>query len=56
MSTLPFAGFYESYGAGTRHNDHKLDLSRVTAYEVNMVAKAGESPEGVVIFNALTSY
>lgn len=53
---LPFDGFSESYGEGTRHNDDKLDLSGIIAYEVNVVSPAGARTKGAVALNELATY
>lgn len=54
--TLPFKKFYESYGAGTRHNDGRLDLSKIVAYEVNIVSKGRTHSQGTVVVNSLVTF
>ncbi|NIM16351.1 MAG: hypothetical protein GTO45_30510 [Candidatus Aminicenantes bacterium] len=54
--TLPFNKFYESYGAGTRHNDSKLNLSKIIAYEINIVSKGKTHLKGTIVLNSLVTY
>lgn len=54
--TIPFSGFYESWGAGTRHNDFKLDLSKIIAYEFNIISPAGEQCKGTIEVNSLVAF
>lgn len=54
--TLPFKNFYESYGAGTRHNDSKLDLSKIVAYEINIVSEGRTHIKGTIVVNSLVTY
>lgn len=52
----PFNKFYESYGAGTRQNDHRLDLSNIVAYEINLVSKGGFHPKGIISLKSVRTY
>jgi hypothetical protein len=54
--TVPLKRFYKSYGEGTRHNDGKLDLSKITAYEINIVSKSGTHPAGTFDVKSLVAY
>lgn len=54
--TIPFKKFFISYGAGTRQNDGKLDLSKIVAYEFNILTKGSVSAKGSIIVNSLTTY
>lgn len=53
---LPFKDFYESYGAGTRHNDSRLDLTKIVAYEINIISKAETHPKGKFLLDLLITY
>lgn len=53
---VPFRAFYRAYGAGTRHNDGRLDVSKIVAYELNVISAAGESPQGAFLVKALRAY
>jgi hypothetical protein len=52
----PFSGFGISYGGGTRQNDGKLDLTRITAYEINVLSAPGEHPTGAFLLRAVRAY
>lgn len=52
----PFKDFYLSYGDGVRHNDGQIDLSKIVAYEINIVSKSGEHPKGVILVNSLRAF
>ena len=52
----PFDSFKESSGEGTRHNDGKLDLSRISAYEVNLVSESKAEQSGTILINNLRAY
>ena len=52
----PFRSFYLSYGAGTRLNDGKMDLSKIIAYEINLISKKNDHPKGVILVNSLRAY
>jgi len=54
--TIPFEKFYQSYGDGTRFNDGKLDLSKITAYEINIVSIKQAHPKGKVLVNSLVTF
>jgi len=54
--TLPFKDFYESYGAGTRHNDRNFDFSKMAAYEINIVSEGRAHPKGAVVVNSLLAF
>lgn len=49
----PFSEFYLSEGFGTRHNNGKKDLSRIIAYEINLISESGEHPRGVLLIHSL---
>lgn len=53
---VPFGAFYRAYGEGTRHNDGRLDVSKIVAYELNVISAAGESPQGAFLVKALRAY
>lgn len=52
----PFDEFYLGYGAGMRWNDKKLDLSRIVAFEINLVSSGGTEGRGTVIVDCLRAY
>jgi hypothetical protein len=52
----PFADFYPSYGAGARHNDGRLDLSKIVAFEINLVSSGPRSGQGVLFVDCLRAY
>lgn len=52
----PFASFKESSGEGTRHNDSELDLSRIIAYEVNLISESKAEQNGTILINNLRAY
>lgn len=52
----PFEEFYLGYGAGMRHNDGKLDLSRIVAFEINLVSTGGGEGRGTVIVDCLRAF
>jgi beta-glucanase (GH16 family) len=54
--TAPFNSFYESYGAGTPHNDGKLNLRKIIAYEINVVSAKGITSIGTFMINKLGTY
>lgn len=53
---VPFRAFYRAYGEGTRHNDGRLDVSKIVAYELNVISAAGESPQGAFLVKGLRAY
>lgn len=53
---LPFNGFFRSSGEGTRHNDYKMNLKKIIAYEINLVSNAGKHVEGVILLDSLHAY
>ena len=53
---VPFRAFYRAYGEGTRHNDYRLDVSKIVAYELNVISAADESPQGAFLVKALRAY
>lgn len=52
----PFKKFALSYGAGTRHNDGRQDFSKVVAFEINVISKAGEQAKGTIQVSSLRGY
>ena len=52
----PFNSFYLSHGAGTRHNDRIFDLSKIIAYEINLVSRQNEHPKGIIFVKSLRGY
>lgn len=58
MQTLyaPFSDFYLNYGDGARRNDGSLDLSRIVAFEINLVSGAAREGRGTVIVDCLRAY
>lgn len=52
----PFENFKISYGAGTRHNDYKMDFSKTIAFEINLTSNANEHPKGVILVKSLRTY
>lgn len=52
----PFENFRRSRGAGTRHNDYELDLSKIVAYEINLISKAGKHPKGTILVRSFRTF
>ena len=52
----PFKSFYLSLGAGARHNDRIFDLSKIIAYEINLISRPNEHPEGIILVNSIRAY
>ena len=52
----PFKDFYLSYGAGTRHNDGRLNLASIIAYEINLISEGNDSPRGILILRSVRAY
>jgi len=52
----PFRFFNLSSGVGTRQNDGMMDLSKIIAYELNLVSKKNDHPKGVILVNSLRAY
>jgi hypothetical protein len=52
----PFRDFYLNFGEGARWNDGKLDLSRIVAFEINLVSDAGREGRGTVMVDCLRAY
>ena len=52
----PCRAFYRAYGAGTRDNDAKLALAKIVAYELNVLSKGQEYPQGEFLVKALQAY
>ncbi|HEX3553490.1 MAG TPA: hypothetical protein VIA62_09705 [Thermoanaerobaculia bacterium] len=52
----PFAEFYRSYGEGARINDSKLDLSKIAAFEINLVSSGTNPGKGVIAVDCLRAY
>ena len=52
----PFKKFYESWGAGTRHNDSKLDLSKIVAFEISMISPSKLNTSGRIVLNTISAY
>jgi hypothetical protein len=52
----PFAAFYPSYGAGARRNDGRLDLSKIVAFEINLVSSGPQSGQGILFVDCLRAY
>jgi hypothetical protein len=52
----PFRFFILSSGVGTRQNDGMMDLSKIIAYELNLVSKKNDHPKGVILVNSLRAY
>ena len=50
---IPFDGFKVSHGAGTRHNDYKLDLGKIVAYEINLISESRNSQNGIIYLDYL---
>lgn len=46
---LPFDGFRPCHGRGCRTNDRALDLSRVVAWEINVLETEGGRGQGVIL-------
>jgi len=53
---MPFDRFYPSYGIGSRHNDGKLNLKKIIAYEVNLISEAGKIEAGRICINSFRAY
>jgi hypothetical protein len=51
--SIPFNRFVCSHGAGTRHNDYKLNLKKIIAYEINIVSYTGKHAAGMASFDSL---
>jgi hypothetical protein len=54
--TCPFTDFYLASGVGTRQNDQKMDLTRIVAYEINIVSETPTLLEGDIVVNLLEAY
>jgi hypothetical protein len=52
----PFRDFYLGYGAGVRIHDRKLDLSKIVAFEINLVSSGTDPGSGVVTVDCLRAY
>ena len=52
----PFREFYLSEGFGTRHNNGKKDLSRIVAFEMNIISAGDQQKKGVILINSLRAY
>jgi len=52
----PFDKFKISHGGGTRHNDNKLDLSRVVGYEINVISSSKDDVSGIFVVDKLSAY
>ena len=50
---IPLDGLRISYGAGTRHNDYKLNLSRIVAYEIDIISESRVNQKGVILVDFL---
>jgi len=53
---VPFKKFYESWGTGTRYNDGKLNLSKIVAFEINLISNDSFSTKGTIVVNSLAAY
>ena len=52
----PFEGFYLSWGGGTRQNDGKRNLSKIVAFEINLISPSQEHPKGTILVDFLHAY
>ena len=52
----PFAAFYPSYGYGSRRNDGRLDLSKIVAFEINLVSSGPQPGQGILFVDCLRAY
>ncbi len=52
----PFDEFDLAEGAGTRYNDGRLDLSKIVAYEINLISTGRASGAGTLRLNSLQTY
>ena len=52
----PFRDFRLGEGAGVRIRDQKLDLSKIVAFEINLVSSGMTPGKGVVIVDCLRAY
>lgn len=53
---IPFDDARLSYGGGSRHNDSKLNLKKIFAYEINLILEAGEKVGSSILLNSLCAY
>lgn len=53
---IPFDDFIVSYGNGTRHNDYKMNLSGIVAYEINLVSDSNNERTGVIYIDYIRAY
>jgi hypothetical protein len=53
---IPFSNGKLSYGEGARHNDSKLNLKKISAYEINFVSSSSEKVEGAILVDSLRAY
>lgn len=53
---IPFDDFVLSFGEGTRHNDYKLNLKKIIAYEISFIAEPGKHSNGVILLDSLHTY
>jgi hypothetical protein len=53
---IPFSNGKLSYGKGSRHNDLKLNLKKISAYEINFVSSSSEKVEGAILVDSLRAY
>ncbi len=52
----PFRDFHLGYGAGVRINDSKLDLSKIVAFEINLVSSGTYPGGGALTVDCLRAY
>lgn len=55
LALIPFFAFKPCHGDGCRQNDGRLDLSTITAYEINILSEPGQTETGQVVIHSLTT-
>jgi len=53
---IPFSDFYIYSGQGTRQNDHRLNLQKIIACEINLISEPGKKTKGVILLDSLRTY
>ena len=53
---IPFSKAKLSYGEGARHNDSKLNLKKISAYEINFISTSREKVQGTILVDSLLAY
>ena len=53
---LPFDTFILSHGVGTRHNNFKIDLEKISGYEINLISTSDNAESCVILVNDILTY